>query len=137
MRRALPTLLRHDDALSRRLIEFAEEGITPRFQRPETDDAARSARNDLLNLQLMRLEFLRSRILIVDLEEDPLAGRHMQFSRDEDVILDRDIRLGDLCRPGRRSNRQAGDHAYDGEKCAATNIHLSLSTVLKCVMHPG
>src|ERR1051326_5059431 len=75
---AVPNILFRDDhALGGLLVELADEPVFTGLERAHVDRRFRLAGNHLLDLQLLALEFLGRRILVVDDELHLLPGRHL------------------------------------------------------------
>src|SRR5689334_4992939 len=92
--RARQWLLRDDHALRRLLVELADELVFARLERPDDEGRRRLARDHLLAVELLALEFLRRRILVLDDELHLLARRHLDLVRREHVVLDDQLEFG-------------------------------------------
>jgi hypothetical protein len=69
-------------------MALADKFIGSGPKRSDADDPLRTARNHLLGLERGGIEFLRRGIGIDHREQDPFAGRNMQFGRLKLVAAD-------------------------------------------------
>src|SRR5262249_13151868 len=89
-------LFRDQHALGCGLVEVAKEIVSAGRERTKAHQHLGFARDDFLDLHREAFEFLRGRVLVVDIDRDPLVGRYPQFRRRKAMILDCD---GNVLRP--------------------------------------
>src|SRR5437588_3391295 len=106
-------------------VEIAEELVFPRFKRTDIHRDLLAAGDYLLAPQLSAFEFLGRRIVVLDGQGYFLAGRDLDFSRLELVVLDHQ-RVGGILR-GR-----AGYYCqHEGERERGGPRHTRLSGKLE------
>src|SRR6478672_6492786 len=78
-----------DKVSTRRRIEVVEKVVCARSERSDIDNDLLTGRDDFLATQLETFEFGRGSAFIRHVQLDLLPGRHIQFRRDELVVLNR------------------------------------------------
>src|SRR5437762_10725403 len=92
---AVPNMLFRDDhAFGGLLVEFANELVFARLERPDVEGGRRFTGDDLLAVEVVAVEFLGGGVLVLDHQLHLLAGRHGQRVRGEFVVLDHELDLG-------------------------------------------
>src|SRR4029079_1047171 len=94
-------LFRDERAFCRGLVKLAKERITARLERPNPHHALRFAGDELLDVHLFALKFLRRCGIVDHCDLHPFVRRHFDLGRRKTVILDGQyifLRMG-VCSP--------------------------------------
>src|SRR5208282_429377 len=115
---------RNDRALRGVLVEIAEEGEAAGAERAYPHLALFARRNHFLDRRVVHFEFVGRVVQILDADEERLAGRHVNFSRREAMILQRD-RIGRQVLGAGGADDGAGEsHGADGGAKPMRHDHL-------------
>jgi hypothetical protein len=82
-------------------VEFAEELVLARLERPDRDDDLALAGDDLFAIEAIALELLGCGVLVLDHQLDLLASGNLEFGGHEAVILDDQFELDRVGREAR------------------------------------
>src|SRR5512139_4024001 len=87
-------------------MELAEEWVAAGFERLEDQEARRPRRQHLFLAQLVALELLGPRALVLDQQAELGVGRHLEDLGVETAGLDGELKARQLLAPGRRERER-------------------------------